>query len=470
MLSAIARNLPRLDAVPISDTASLTLAAYGPSLKDTYQDMRHPILGMSGASKWLYEHGIKVDFHLDMDPRPHKVAMITPPIPGVIYLIASVSNPNYFELLKDEQVLLWHAVSSNEAADLEWLGQHDPGTLLVTTGSNVGLAAFQIGGILGYRHFEVHGMDGSFEDRQGPLHAGEHTGKKQKASQKWMVGGKPYYTPKVLANGAAEVVNNVKMYPIFAVFHGEGLVQALVEEANVPNACRASNIAKAERVRRMVAEFVAVPSIHRKRCIQWSAWEPLCLADMDPLWIEELQEKFAEADKLRPLAKYNTGSISLETGMLLRAACAWKDPKVVVEIGTFIGKSTAALQAQERIYTCDKSNDCVASTDKIITHPYQSSTQMLLKLVESGVQVDFFYFDGRLADADIPLVLELSAPGAVYAFDDWHDGVHGKGKSNMTKLLPWLSHYGLIQPHAPFARRSTLALLVPTHLSGELPQ
>ena len=264
---------------------------------------------------------------------------------------------------------------------------------------------------------------------------------------------------KTSANAAAETVNAVRVYPIFCVFHGRGLTQALIREENLPTACAANETAKAAFVRASRPAFVSVPPVPKQMVRSTSAWDAVCFANPDPKWLEELQDAYAWAESRRHLAKFNTGSIGLETGLLLRAICAWRQPRVVVEIGTFIGKSTAALQAREVLYTCDKDNDCVPETDVIKPHPYWTSTQLLRKLVDLGVVADVFFFDGRLRDEDIPLVLALSNASTVYAFDDYHAG--GKGQANVDKLGPALTAHGFVEPYPSFRGRSTLAMLVP---------
>jgi predicted O-methyltransferase YrrM len=206
---------------------------------------------------------------------------------------------------------------------------------------------------------------------------------------------------------------------------------------------------------------VSIPPLSRKAVHSLSPWDAFGCAVFESEWLMDLQVKFAAADLLREKAKFNTGSISLETGLQLRALCHWKQPKVVVEIGTFIGKSTQALHA-DHIYTCDKDNDCVEATDHIKTHPYCTSTDMLTQLQEASVQVDLFFLDGRLTDADIPLIRILSKPDTVYVVDDYHEG--GKGQANVEKLQPLLPNYGFVGPYSPFAGRSTLAMLVPFQL------
>lgn len=458
MLSAISRGLPRLQETPIDDTRHLSIACYGPSLQDTWKDLKHPILSMSGATRFLADRGVIADWHIDMDPRPYKVKQITPPVPGVNYLLASVCHPVYFETLKDQTVTLWHTVSSGEEEDLEWLKEHDPGELLVTTGSNIGLGAIQIGGILGFRHFEIHGMDGSFRD--GKRHAAEHFGKVQSDSIVWQSQHVKYKTSKIMANGVAEVINNLKFYPIFCVFHGWGLQQSLIEEEDFFNACTTRQPDKAAEVRRMTAGFVDVPISKKSQITCWSAWEPLVYSAPNPQWITELQDRFDWCETLRSKATFNTGTISLETGLLLRSICHTRKPKVVAEVGTFIGKSTYSLQA-ERIYTCDKDNDCLPSTETIKTHPGQTSTQMFRKLVDEEAQVDVFFFDGRIQPDDLPLIEKLSHKETVYTFDDYFVGPTGKGMHNIAMLHPKLNNYYRVDPYPLFSGRSTLAMLWP---------
>lgn len=454
----LARQLPRLQPQPVDDRATLHVACYGPSLRDTWRDLGRPLMSMSGATKWLAERGVVPDYHVDMDPRANKAEDVTPPIHGVKYLLASVCSPAMFDALAGENVELWHCVSGKEEDEFRWFSERDPGSLIVQTGQTIGLGALQIGGILGFRHFEIHGMDGSFAN-DGVRHAGPHTERKrQKDDITWDANRVTYRTSKIMANAVAETLNNMRLYPIFCVFHGEGLTQALVRKHGLPNACCADE-PRAVVVRNAKANILP-GSVPRKNVTSWSLWEAICWANPDPAWLDELQTAYAIADARRSLARFNTGSISLETGLLLRALCNWRKPKVVVEIGTFIGKSTVALQG-DVIYTCDRDNDCLPSTDRIRTHPYQTSTEMLSKLVAEGVKVDLFFFDGRLADEDIPLVHALSRPDTVYAFDDYYQGPTGKGMANAAKLLPGLQDYGFVPPHETFGDRTTLALLVP---------
>lgn len=244
------QGLPKLWPVPIDESATLSIACYGPSLRDTWQDLERPIISVSGAHDFLIERGIVPDFHMDMDPRPHKVAHVLKPHPSVQYLMASVCHPFTWSVLRGFKVRTFHVVSG--ANTYAWLQVHDPRTLLVVAGSSVGLGAMHVGGVLGFRHFEVHGMDGCFRDEA--RHAGAHFGHEQRPIP-WTANGRTWQTSKIMINSNVELLNMLREFPFFAVLHGTGLVQDMVAEADLPNAA-AAGTEKADRVRSAMVELV----------------------------------------------------------------------------------------------------------------------------------------------------------------------------------------------------------------------
>jgi hypothetical protein len=451
MQSAIARPLPRLQRQTIDDSRTLHIACYGPSLRETWQDLRHPILSMSGATKWLHERGITPDYHIDMDPRAHKAMTSLPPIKGVTYLVASVCTPEYFDALAGFTVILWHTVSSSWEADMQWVAEHDPGQLVVSTGSTIGLAAIQLGGLLGFRRFEIHGMDGSFSE-DGSRHAGPHAGKVQPASFTWDAGKVTYRTSQIMANAVAETINTVKNFPIISVFHGNGLTQALVREAKLDNACCADETEKRARLAEVRPTIADVPPLPKGRGTVWDGF----LDCLEPGDVTDILADIAVCEPRRARAKYNTGTVPIETSVLLRAVCRYYRPEVVVEVGTFIGTSTQALRASRVIYTCDRDNDCVPSTERVLTHPFRTSTEMLREIQEP---VDLFFFDGRIQDADIPEILRLSHPRTVFVFDDCNG--NEKGVINVARLAGHFRQYMVVAPYGPFKGRSTLGAMLP---------
>lgn len=452
-ISAIARGLPRLDRRPLDESKTLHIACYGPSLQDTFEELRgkYPIVSMSGATKFLASHGIIPDYAIEMDPRESQLVVSLPPVPTVHYLIASVVTPTFFDqvLAAGNEVTLWHTVSSNWEDELGWFAQHDrPDVLVVSAGCTVGLAAIQLGGILGFNRFEIHGMDGSFKD--GARHAGPHGGKTQKDTHTWDAGGVTYRTSKIMANAVAEAVNTAKNFPIITVWHGDGLTQALIREADLINACCADETAKRARLMGKRPQVLHTPTMMLKQ--QATFWDA-ALTFLQPADLPELVSQIATCEPRRVQARYNTGTIPFESAAYLRAICRFYEPKVIVEIGTFIGTSTHALKAGRVLYTCDRDNDCVPLTESIVTHPYQTSTQMLREIQE---KVDLFFFDGRLVKEDLQHIERLSHPGTVYVFDDYVE--KAKGMANVQMLASYMPGHTLITPSEG---RSTLAIAVP---------
>ena len=255
MGEALRLGFPKLQPVDIEDGRSISIACYGPSLADTWQDIKRPIITVSGALHFLAERGIVPDYHIDCDPRAHKTKHIKDPvINGVHYIMGSCCPPETWEVLKGQKISLVHFYMGQSTA--EWLGANDPGSFMVRPGSTVGMAAIHIAGMLGYRHFEIHGMDGSIRD--GQRHAGPHYGHSQ-GGITWDAGGVTYQTSQIMSNACAEVINSCRTFPIFPVFHGTGLQQALLaEERDLPNVALAGDHVKAEKVRNAKAVILGV--------------------------------------------------------------------------------------------------------------------------------------------------------------------------------------------------------------------
>lgn len=199
-------------------------------------------------------------------------------------------------------------------------------------------------------------------------------------------------------------------------------------------------------------------------------------ADMLPEGKKNVQKKAAiDLEQLRISAGYNTGSIMPSQSFLLFLTTLFFQPKRVLEIGTFIGRSTIAMaSAMESycedgvIFTCDASNEIEIpwnGSTKIIQFKKQSSTNMLSAV--SGV-FDFLFLDGRLVEQDMALLDNLIGDMTVIGIDDF-EGME-KGVINLTNLkrLKKLQRHLLIYPADRAAMksndllgRSVYALLVP---------
>ncbi len=155
--------------------------------------------------------------------------------------------------------------------------------------------------------------------------------------------------------------------------------------------------------------------------------------------------KLHSLEALREQAEYDTGSISTVSAWSLFAATRILQPECILEVGTFIGKSTIAMglgaDAGKRpctVHTCDFSNDIklpALCKSNIIQYPKKSSTAMIAEMHAQNLAgtVDFVHLDGRLTVQDLQALAALCTPSAVFAFDDF-EGIE-KGVVNYSKAL-----------------------------------
>lgn len=219
----------RLQAAKEPRTEPLAIACYGPSLVDTWDKIRDFkwVMTCSGSHKFLIDRGIIPNFHLDVDPRKHKIALLGPPHKDVEYLLASTCHPSYFAMLRDGgfNVKLWHAFDGGDDA-IRFL---PPGELAVTGGCSVGLRTLTLAHILGFREAHVFGMDGS-ADGAGSSHAAEHP-HKAPCVFTCEYGGKTYHTtPAILEAGRQTFHELDTLKDLTATFYGDGLVQSMAKE------------------------------------------------------------------------------------------------------------------------------------------------------------------------------------------------------------------------------------------------
>jgi predicted O-methyltransferase YrrM len=144
-------------------------------------------------------------------------------------------------------------------------------------------------------------------------------------------------------------------------------------------------------------------------------------------------------------------TIGEHTANMLRRIAFFLKPTVVVEIGTYIGRSTLALgygMTSGEIYTCDSDadkfpHDCQLLLPEVYIHLHSNtvSTAMLQKLTKPA---DLFFFDGRIQPADVEHIARLSKPDTTFLFDDF-EGVE-KGVANALMI----QHLGgiLVYPEA----------------------
>ena len=194
--------------------------------------------------------------------------------------------------------------------------------------------------------------------------------------------------------------------------------------------------------------------------------------------LDDLKTKSIDLEKLRFEAEYNTGSIAISQAHLLYLVVQFFKPKRVIEVGTFIGRSTIAMaQAMDKycsegeIFTCDASNSIELpwkGTTKITQFKKQTSVAMFQQL--DGVY-DFLFLDGRVVDEDLINMDRLITDKSIIVLDDF-EGIE-KGVINLTylkKLRKFQNHQLVYPPDSELllanqmSKKIPMALLIPRTL------
>jgi uncharacterized Rossmann fold enzyme len=224
--SALRRDVGRIK--PGDATAEpIAVVGYGPSLNDTWQFIKQfkKVITCSGAHKFLVDKGIIPTYHLEVDPRAHKVDLIGPPQNETEYLIASTCHPKVFDHLQGYNVKLWHVFDSTaEGKRLLPAGEWQ-----VTGGCDAGLRAITMASFLGYRDLHVFGIDGSGRKEK---HASTHPNKLRKeqfAKVEYPEGSKIFYrTTGGMLEAARQLWHELDQIPeVKTTFYGGGLIQAM---------------------------------------------------------------------------------------------------------------------------------------------------------------------------------------------------------------------------------------------------
>lgn len=209
----------------------IAVVCYGPSLNDTWEQVRDfkYIISCSGSHKFLLERGIVPTYHVDVDPRAHKIALMGEPHRDVEYILAATCHPEHVKRLHDGgyKLKLWHVLDEHE----ESMRTLPNGEWALTGGCSVGLRAMAVARFLGFREMDIFGMDGC-EGKSGK-HAAAHPNQAKKSLETWYPdkNGKCYYTTPGFLEAARQTPHEMDMLPdVTARFHGEGLVQAIMAD------------------------------------------------------------------------------------------------------------------------------------------------------------------------------------------------------------------------------------------------
>lgn len=218
-----ARFKGRIEPVYEKQTEPIALVAFGPSLNDTWEKIKDfkYIMTCSGSHKFLIDRGIIPTYHVEVDPRKHKIELLGTPHKDVTYLISSSCHPKYFDWLEahNANIKIWHVFDTDEAG----FRLLPFGDWALTGGASVGLRTMSIARFLGFTDFHIFGMDGC--KGESGYHSSIHPNA-PKEDYYTEYDGKTYYTtPSILEVARQTFIELDQLKDVNATFYGNGLVQ-----------------------------------------------------------------------------------------------------------------------------------------------------------------------------------------------------------------------------------------------------
>lgn len=174
----IRRGLPQIRPHNINPNTAL-LVCGGPSLNMTKQELIDAhfrggkIVTTNGALAWCVENNLRPSAQICLDAREFNTRFVEPDVPRCKYLLAAQCHPKMFDLCRDRDVWVWHALSAMEA-EVALLKQFYGGYFWpVSHGTTVGIRAISLLQMLGFYSIEIFGLDSCWFDSRHHAYAQE---------------------------------------------------------------------------------------------------------------------------------------------------------------------------------------------------------------------------------------------------------------------------------------------------------
>jgi hypothetical protein len=227
-------EIPHLFQVPEHEGACVIVGA-GPSLAEVRvapSDL-DILMTLNGVHDWFIRQSVAPNIHVisEHDLEDAEVALGGPPCKETTYYIASHCHQNIFSQLRDYRCVLWHAALAPQEFQAE-IHRLFPDEFMINAGHATFFKSLAIGSVLGYRTFEIFGVDSSFE---GSSHvAGYKMADLEPRIKVWAVDpisdkAREFTTQGGLAFQAKEFLSLCSMYhPELRIkVHGDGMLHYL---------------------------------------------------------------------------------------------------------------------------------------------------------------------------------------------------------------------------------------------------
>lgn len=181
----IRRGLPQAQPHPPNNTTAIIVCG-GPSLKTTEKDLVKAVwaggkvVAVNGSYNWCIERNIKPSAFVMLDAREFNVRFVEQEVEGCKYFLAAQCHPNAFELCRDRETIIWHAMSAGEAEqallDEYYFKRYNP----ITLGTTVAMRAISLMRMLGFMRMAIFGLDSCwFGDEHHSYEQSENNGERR---------------------------------------------------------------------------------------------------------------------------------------------------------------------------------------------------------------------------------------------------------------------------------------------------
>lgn len=204
----------------------------GPSLSETLEIIRAKhdagchVYALNGAAHWLIKNGITPYGVIMLDARPLNVSFVYFLPDTIKFLIASQCDPAVFRALGKKDITIWHPNFEGKSGVKEMRE-----TVLIGSGTVVGIRALRLLSVLGYRDFSLFGYDSSYRGEDGHAYPQSFNDGETLVSVK--VGGVEYWGAPWMIRQADDfqrvAADMAETGHTFAVY-GDGLLPALAQE------------------------------------------------------------------------------------------------------------------------------------------------------------------------------------------------------------------------------------------------
>ena len=226
------RGLPIVMDMRKPHDTVMAIAGAGPSLKDSVvellsvQQSGGHICAVNESHDWLVKNGIEPDMVVYTEVSPWPVSLFNEKTEETNYYISSSADGSVFDALKDRRVTVWHAWHGIGEEDVV---RANGGGAIVYGGVTPALRAIHLGVVLGYRRFDLFGMESSYETISHVGQAGEREGWETDPTLEIWCSGRMFKTKPYLASQADDFGKIVKRYGSLISFkvHGDGLLPHL---------------------------------------------------------------------------------------------------------------------------------------------------------------------------------------------------------------------------------------------------